>query len=291
MKLSLLSTVSFANTNSGLLTLGLQANNFPVADAAKVISASKNPAFGYVHQAFGSRYANVKALIKRLSPRHPDSGNTLLVSVYGDCGPCRIPRRKQVKFNIVNPELSIPALNLALARNSRNAIGAHVKRYESAKHHMPQVTGTRYVFYPSLEDNFSGRSFEVVWAIAQQVFADRPDVTLGRNPQVVRQARYPIEAHQFKDLHLLKAGDTFAADGELILFPGEECTGPSQTSKSAGVILQNSLRSGVNFLLWRPENQGLPLCASGSATSDIAPDRRTYRVTHIADLRHLLRTK
>lgn len=248
-----------------------------------------NEAFGFVHKAFGNKRSNLKKLLAKLHARPSGPPTSIIVSVYGSCGPCRYPRRPKGLFRLVLNDLTIGQLNKALERGNLRAVNALRREYRSIRSYLPSRSGTNYIFHPELEDNLTDRAHRTARLIALTVFADRPDVVVGRNPRQFKQADYPIETHSFEDLSKLKSGDLLVGDGELILFPGETCATESYTEQEIAQLVSSASDAGVHVMLWRPEHQGLPRCLSGSMKSLVRPSKRVYTITKSSELVNILK--
>ena len=276
------------SSSSGLVTLALLNPRFPVAKAAEALSTSPHPSFAFLHKTFGSKYENVKALIDRLNP-DPSAGRCVTVIIYGDCGPCRTPRRPRGLFQVMAPSHSIGSLNRALEKGNLKVLKEHNREYEAIESKLPQLPGVRYIFMPALEDNFTTRSFQVVEALAEQVFAHRPDVAIGRNPLRYKRATGVREIHSYstRQLGALKRGDILTGDGDTMCFPGESrCRG--RGLRGIRKLVLEARRKGVHLLLWRPENQGLPLFID-NRPAFIPVSRRKYQIRGVKHIKQLLK--
>lgn len=278
-----------SQTPSGLAILALLNPRFPVNDAYKVISASPAPAFAFVHKTFGNSYKNLDLLLSKLlaNPVHARSNITVLV--YGDCGPCRPPRRPAGLFPLIAPKETISSLNRKLEKNDHRLVRQFEKEYAILVGHLPINERLKYHFQISLEDNLSEKAFLRLANIAHKAIAGRDDITLGRNPQAHRRTPgFPTERHSYgvKDLYALKPGDVLTGDGAALAFPGERCANQYSTQQVRQVVLAARAR-GVIFLLWRPEHQGIPFCPNRIAF--IPPSKRTYKISNKAVLKRLLK--
>lgn len=277
-----------SKTPRGMALIALLNERFPVKQAMDVVLSSPMPALSFLHKSFGKDYTNVQKAIKLFldSPKH--SGAILTVIVYLDCGPCRYPRRPKGLFPLIEPEEAIGTLNTKLQREKKATIRAFKTELEYIKKRLPVHDRVRYIIHPGLEDNFTKGAVMTVKILINSAFYDRPDVVLARNPRFYKDGAIPIETHKFTMSRLseLDPGDILSADGNNLLLNGERCSGIS--FQKARAIMNQASRSQVIALLWRPENQGLPVCA-GSNPVLIPPSKRTYRFNHKDKLKELLR--
>jgi hypothetical protein len=285
-------TISYAqpscpSASSGLVTIALASPRFPVGKAADALRTSPHPSFAFLLRSFGTKYSNVQALIDRLSSE-AHSDRCITVIIYGDCGPCRFPRRPKGLFNILAPRESISSLNRKLEHGDLRTLQAFNKEWQSILPSLPQRQGLRYVFMPGLEDNFTQRAYAVLEALAQQIFAGRADVQIGRNALSSFRGGGIREAHSYapSTLRQLKRGDVITGDGEVLCFPGQRCRGYS-LSAVRRLALEARAR-GIHFLVWLPESQGLPRNI-GNNPVFIPPSRRTYTIPGVGHIRQLLK--
>jgi hypothetical protein len=276
--------------SSGVVTLALPSKHFPVSGVAEALSTSPHPSFAFVLRAFGTHYSNVPRLIDmlRAQPNHP---GCITVIIYGDCGPCRTPRRPRGLFDILVPKENISSLNRKLEHADVRTLKAHDKEYSSILRYTPPLPGVRYIFMPALEDNYSDSAYRVVSALAHQVFALRDDIEVGRNrlTQKPRTFDGPKELHSYDAsvLNHLSKGDILTGDGGNLCFPGDRsCKGYGLDAIRNLTLLARS--NGIHFLLWRPDSSGLPI---GIANNPVFTpvQRRTYRISGVRYHQQLLR--
>lgn len=275
-------------TPSGLAILALLNPKFPVKDAFDVISSSPSPAFAFVHKAFGSHYENLQSLLDMLVNNPLRAGDDITVLVYGDCGPCRFPRRPRGLFPLIAPKESIDSLNRKLEKNDHRTVRQFEAEYASLLRRLPTTPGVEYRFIVSLEDNLTDKAFIRLAGLFASLLGSRNDVTISRNPQTPRRTPgFATEAHSYRieELRRLRAGDILTGDGAALAFPGERCANQFTVEQVRHLVLEARAR-GVIFLLWRPENQGIPFCPSHAVF--VPPNRRTYKISHKAVLKQLL---
>jgi len=256
----LLACSAWADAASGLLTLPLLNKNFPVEDAARILKASPRPAFGFLHGSFGKEYQNLHRLQDMLGKRR------MTIVVYADCGPCRPPRRPKGHFPLIASSLDIRTHNRLIGGNNRNLIHKYRAVYWNIKEQLRQQRNIRYRFQISLEDNLTEEAHSVLRLIALDVFKDRPDVIVGRNPLKFSQAPYPVEYHGWNpaDLYKLKAGDIMTTDGFPMVYRNDEwCPSMLKPRVARDLVVQGRIR-GVITMIWTPQSQGLPFCFPGA---------------------------
>ena len=264
------------NSPYGIATLALLKRGYPVEDVARVLRASNNPAFAFVHKVFGNHYENLEILISDLTNNHPKPDPHITVIVYLDCGPCRTPRRPGGFFPVIAPRLDINQLNRLLERTHKRTLSIFKKEARFLRDRLPIQSNVSYIIIPSLEDNLTARSYAVMASIQQQVFAGIPQVTFGRNrnKNAPFRSSNPIEFHGYHiaDIRKLVSGDIVNGDGEIFCFKNEtNCTGYSQNHLLRWA--KASRKRSLVTLIWRPETQGLTI------KGGIIPlNRRKYRV-------------
>ena len=242
-----------AESSVGIQTLGLLNPKFPVNDAYEVLKDARNPSFAFVYKSFGSRKENLWRLIELLGNRPDYPSSITTVFVYADCGPCRPPRRPKGLFPLILKDLTIQRLNRLLERRDAYLLARLNKDLEEIRSYLRRMPGVHYVFYPGLEDNLTKGAHAVFRDLALQVFRERDDVTLGRNPLNPHKASYPIEVHSYSlsTLRQLKKGDILAGDGFILCYPGEKgCKGLSLNT--ARTLVREARRRGVHLLFWGP---------------------------------------
>lgn len=272
--------LAWADSATGILTLSLLNKNFPVEDAYTILSASPRPALGFVHKSFGSRYSNLYTVLDKLSPKE------ITVVVYGDCGPCRPPRRPAGYFPLIAPHLSIDQLNRRLESADVKTLNLFRKEWEFILNSLQLRSNVKYRFQISLEDNLTPRAHKVLRSLALQIFRGRKDVIVGRNSMKALTANYPMEVHSknLADLRKLKAGDIFTTDGFSLTYPGDfACESALKPSQARDLITTGRIR-GVIVLIWTPEAQGLPFCPAGSLPMR---EREFFYIDH--DFRYLMK--
>lgn len=278
--------------SSGLVTIALSSKRFPVAQAAKALRTSPHPSFTLLAgPSFGRQYSNVAKLIGYL--RAQDNSlqakpRCITVIVYGDCGPCRTPRRPAGLFSLIAKRDSISRLNRKLERADVRTLTQHAKEYERINLNLPELPGVQYIFMPALEDNYSDGAYQTLRILARQTFAGRLDISVGRNPLRHSRGARPLEIHSYdpRELSRRSRGDIVTGDGDVLCFPGERCKGYSVGQVRA--LAQAARQKGVHFLVWRPENQGLPL-SIGNNPAFIPVSRRKFRVLGIPFINSILR--
>ena len=274
------STIAYADIRPpgrGILTLALLAPHYPVRQTAKVLRASPSPAFGFVYRAFGRSPTNYLNLVQRLSGHNLP----LTVVVYGDCGPCRAPRRPAGLFPLILPRKTIAQIDAELARGTKATLKAYQREFANIAKLLKATPDVRIIFQPVLEDDLSDRAYNRLAALGREIFAGRPNTIIGRNSRNLGQARGPIELHSLRIdiLAGLRPGDILTGDGETMCFPEERgCTGAS-LSEIKQLVLAAQER-GVHILLWRPETQGLP----SNSTILIPPSQRKYSIPGLGHL-------
>jgi hypothetical protein len=275
--------------SSGLVTLALPSKRFPIADTARALATSPHPSFAFVLRAFGTHYSNVTRLISKIRAQKNHPG-CLTVIVYGDCGPCRSPRRPYGLFDILAPKLNITRLNQGLEQGNVRLLKAHEKEYTNILRFLPELPGVQYIFMPGLEDNYSRGAYAVLNTLGNQVFAGRADIQIGRNPVSFAPPDMggPFERHTYaiSSLKALSVGDIITGDGDNLCYPGERCSGYGLSAIRNLTLAARD--KGVHFLIWRPASSGLPV-GIGNKPKLIPPARRTYVIDGINYLRDLLK--
>lgn len=266
-----------SHAQSGFSFLALLNKKFPVKQASQLLPQSE-ASFAFLHKSFGNRYENVEYLINH----HP---NPLTVIVYGDCGPCRSPRRKQGYFKLIAQSKSITSLEASLRRDNPRALLEFQREFDLIARKLPVRYNVRYIFHVGLEDNHSEYTYQKLKVLAQTAFLYRQDIQIGRNPLKFKQANIPIESHDFSmsGIRKLKRGDILVADGIGIKAPSDPCNG--LRSDEVRAILETCERKGILALLWRPEHQGLYPCRNIT----LPQNQRTYKILETNYFRNLLR--
>lgn len=269
---------------TGVLTLALLNNRFPVGDAYDVLKESPHPAFAFVHKVFGGNYKNLRVLINRLADTH----DSVSVLTYADCGPCRYPRRPVGLFPIIAPKETIHSLNRKLEHSNTRILSLFSKELTTIKRNLPIRQGVNYNLQIGLEDNYTGLAHKVLRSLALQIFSDRPDVIIGRNALHFRQADYPVEMHTYdiRALNKLKAGDILTGDGFSLTFPGDPVC-KSKKFDDIRKIVDRARDEFKQFYVYRSDIQGIPICYKG--TRSVSPNKRKYTISQKDSLKRLIK--
>lgn len=269
---------------TGVLTLALLNSRFPVKEAYDVIKESPHPAFAFVHKVFGNHYEHLEYLIAHLASTH----DSISVLVYADCGPCRFPRRPIGLFPVIAPHENIVSLNRKLEKGNTRTLALFSKEFMTIKSNLPTKPGVSYNLQIGLEDNYTTNAHKVLRALALQLFADRPDVTIGRNALKFQQAPYPVEMHTYdiNALSKLKPGDILTGDGFTLTFPKDPVCLSRKFDDIRKIVIA-AREQAKAFFVYRSDIQGIPICFKG--TTSISPSKRIYKISQKDSLKRLIK--
>lgn len=247
LSLILPTTLMAQQPYTGMALLPLQNERFPVKVAARVLQASPNPTFAFVHMAFGRGPQNVHFLIDSLESHKAATASRLRVSAYATCGPCRPPRRTGTgALRRFRPQLDINGLNRALERGDRRVLRAwssYTRRFvQKVLAPRPEVEWRLYV---ELEDNLTEKAYVALRRVFGRQARGLPHHHFARNAmgQPRRFNHEPIEVHSYETSDILR------------LIPGDAVNGDGLTDYPTAMQYATMNARGVDFLLWRPEWQ------------------------------------
>lgn len=291
MTLALLWTLCFvsitASADEGLLTLALLNKRFPVKKAAEIVSVSRRPAMGFLYKSFGGHFENLQEFIDTILSPSINPHYSLSVVVYGDCGPCRYPRRPKGQFPLIAPKETISSLNRKLEKNEHSIVKQFRVSWTALETRLPKVEGVKYVFIPSLEDNLSDRAYLRLFSVAKGVFGLRSDIRFGRNPvsaSGIAKGAFEVHSYAIKAPLRLRRGDIITGDGDTLCYPEERgCRGHSVAQVRQWV--ETSRERNLISLIYRPELQGL---SRNPQSVLVPPTRRTYRLVGANYLKYLI---
>lgn len=262
----------------GMTILALKNEKFPVVAASKILRASPRPAFGYLHDTFGSKRKNVSRLVRLVSGSSGAKRCGITIALYATCGPCRPPRRSG-GLSHFKQGLPISALNEILSRRRNQKIIHQYKRYIAGEiKFLRELSNSSsvpiyLVVFPELEDNLTDRGY---YRLEAALYEIDPLIEVARNPIDGFFDNALYESHMPPppgDLIYYKKPTWFSWDG----VPGD----PSRE------FLIEAKRRRHSTFFWRPEWQGLGRAVGRDETG---VKDRNYTISGIREISALLRS-
>lgn len=267
----------------GAALLALAHPKFPLNDAIKLLRPLDCPAVSVLYRTFGHKLSRISTLQQGVKKR-------MKALIYGDCGPCRYPRRPKNYAPHFRPDLSIDDFNKQIS-TSRSLRRQFVRKVILPPFRFIRANSNRGIIFEYiaiLEDNLSPDAWNVVSKLQKTEKRKlHLKVRLRRNPLIYqRNPGWPIEVHTCAHSapEYLWSGDSISYDGVHVAFNGER---GNCRAEDVGKIADNAYKNRIDTYLWRAPWQGL----LQQGTKGVSPPipLRTFTLDYIKESIKLLR--